>query len=50
MRPDNDDDICLGKGGALPQLGVAAGKQAYILIGLPNSGKSGSEQGPYISL
>jgi len=41
MRPENDDDICLGKGGALPQSGVAAGKQAYILIGLPASGKSG---------
>lgn len=40
-RPNNDDEICLGYGGALPGSGIVAGKQAYILIGLPASGKSG---------
>ncbi|WP_343674241.1 zeta toxin family protein [Chitinophaga sp.] len=40
-RLDNDDDICLGRGGALPQTGVKAEKKAFIVIGLPASGKSG---------
>lgn len=39
-RPDNDDDICLGHGGALPQNEIRKDCQAYILIGLPASGKS----------
>ncbi|MBW8685428.1 zeta toxin family protein [Chitinophaga rhizophila] len=39
-RPDDDDTICLGHGGALPQSGIKADSQAYILIGLPASGKS----------
>ncbi|MEZ2440837.1 zeta toxin family protein [Chitinophaga sp. RCC_12] len=36
----NDEDICLGKGGALPVGGIVRNKKAYILIGLPASGKS----------
>jgi len=40
-RPENDDDITLGSGGALPKSGLKTDKQAYILIGLPASGKSG---------
>lgn len=41
-RPKNDDDIKLGFGGALP-IGIEPmkKKQAYIVIGLPASGKSG---------
>ncbi len=39
-RPDSDDDICLGHGGALPQNEIKRDSQAYILIGLPASGKS----------
>lgn len=35
----NDDKICLGKGGAIPAI-PKRNKQAYILIGLPASGKS----------
>lgn len=31
-RPENDDEICLGYGGALPASGILTGKQAYILI------------------
>lgn len=37
----NDEEIELGNGGALPNSNVVCGKQAYILIGLPASGKSG---------
>lgn len=40
MRLENDEDICLGKGGALPISGVRKEKKAFILIGLPASGKS----------
>lgn len=40
-RLDDDDQICLGKGGALPTTGVRAEKKAFIVIGLPASGKSG---------
>jgi len=39
-RLDNDDNIKLGKGGALPTSSVQTNKQAYIIIGLPASGKS----------
>jgi predicted kinase len=42
-RPQNDDDITLGHagGGALPRTAVQTNRQAYIIIGLPASGKSG---------
>jgi len=40
-RLENDDDIILGRGGALPTgKQVTKNKQAYIIIGLPASGKS----------
>ncbi|MET3880273.1 zeta toxin family protein [Chitinophaga sp. OAE865] len=39
-RLENDEDICLGKGGALPVNGIIRNRQAFILIGLPASGKS----------
>ena len=40
-RLDNDDEIRLGCGGALPKDGiVSCDKVAYIVIGLPASGKS----------
>lgn len=39
-REKNDGDIVLGKGGALPESGVQAGGKAFIIIGLPASGKS----------
>jgi len=39
-RLENDDDICLGKGGALPVSGIVRNRQAFILVGLPASGKS----------
>ncbi|WP_318451733.1 zeta toxin family protein [Photobacterium leiognathi] len=38
-RLPSDDDICLGRGGALPENVKNEGK-AYIIIGLPASGKS----------
>lgn len=37
----NDDDIKLGSGGALPKTEIKSNRQAYYLIGLPASGKSG---------
>lgn len=40
-RPENDDDITLGYGGALPNTELKRDRKAYILIGLPASGKSG---------
>jgi hypothetical protein len=40
-RLDNDEKIALKRGGALPNCGVRSEKQAFILIGLPASGKSG---------
>lgn len=41
-RLDNEDDIRLGEGGALPKEGqVMAQKQAVIITGPPASGKSG---------
>lgn len=39
-RLDNDDDIRLEKGGGLPQSGIKKDSQAYLIIGLPASGKS----------
>jgi len=36
----NDDKIKLGKGGALPQTGPKPEQKAFIIIGLPASGKS----------
>ncbi|MBC9930017.1 zeta toxin family protein [Chitinophaga qingshengii] len=36
---ENDDNICLGRGGAMPQ-NPTRKKQAFMLIGLPASGKS----------
>jgi len=41
QRPADDDAICLGTGGALPLTSLASAKQAFLLIGLPASGKSG---------
>jgi Zeta toxin len=40
-RLDSDDDICLEKGGACPKSGLKGNKEAYLIIGLPASGKSG---------
>ena len=41
-RPEDDDDLKLGNNtGAMPRSEIKAEKQAYILIGLPASGKSG---------
>lgn len=37
---DDDNDICLGKGGARPKSGIKHHKTAYYIIGLPASGKS----------
>jgi len=39
-RIDNDDEIKLGVGGALPQTTVKKEKKAIFIIGLPASGKS----------
>lgn len=39
-RELEDDKICLGTGGALPHNPIQYGKQAFLLIGLPASGKS----------
>lgn len=40
-RSENDDDIRLGNGGALPLNGIAKSEnKAYIVIGAPASGKS----------
>jgi hypothetical protein len=40
-RLDNDDDIRPGLGGAMPKTPVQRGKQAFLVTGLPASGKSG---------
>ena len=40
-RLDDDEQIELEKGGALPQSGVKSERQAFVVIGLPASGKSG---------
>ena len=39
-RIDDDDDIILGCGGALPKTEIQNKRQAFIIIGLPASGKS----------
>lgn len=39
-RPEQDDDITLGTGGALPNVSPKAEKKAIVLTGLPASGKS----------
>lgn len=41
---DDDDKIKLGSGGALPKGSIKSEHQAYIVIGLPASGKSGIAQ------
>lgn len=40
-RLDDDDEIKLGYGGAMPKTPVQRGKQAFLVTGLPASGKSG---------
>lgn len=40
-RPDQDDKIALGIGGALPNGDLKSEKKAVVLTGLPASGKSG---------
>lgn len=40
-RLENDDDIRLGHGGALPKTPIQRNKQAFFVTGLPASGKSG---------
>lgn len=40
-RLDDDDGIKLGEGGALPMSGIQAEGKAFIVTGLPASGKSG---------
>jgi len=40
-RLEDDEKISLSKGGALPRAGVRREKQAFVIIGLPASGKSG---------
>lgn len=39
-RLDNDEEIKLGKGGAFPKSSVKTERNAYVIIGLPASGKS----------
>lgn len=41
VRPPDDDKIRMGHGGALPQVDVSKNRQAFIVTGLPASGKSG---------
>lgn len=40
IRPKQDDDITMGKGGALPRTEVRNEREAFYVIGLPASGKS----------
>ncbi|MCD9554673.1 hypothetical protein GLP31_19595 [Photobacterium carnosum] len=40
-RLESDDDIKLGYGGVLPKAGIKKEGKAFIIIGLPASGKSG---------
>lgn len=40
-RPENDEEIRMGFGGALPRTDLKQEKQAFYIIGLPASGKSG---------
>jgi len=39
-RLDNDEDIKIGVGGAFPKSSIRTERNAYIIIGLPASGKS----------
>lgn len=39
-RLDNDDEIVLGNGGAMPCSQVQSGGEAFLIIGLPAAGKS----------
>lgn len=39
-RESDDENICLGKGGSMPNCDLKKDSQAYIVIGLPASGKS----------
>lgn len=41
VREGDDDEISLGKGGAIPNSELKKDKKAIIVIGLPASGKSG---------
>ena len=41
VRLEDDDKIRMGRGGALPQTDVSKARQAFIVTGLPASGKSG---------
>lgn len=41
VRLEEDDNIRMGRGGALPQTDVIKGRQAFIVTGLLASGKSG---------
>src|SRR5690606_3790793 len=41
QRIDNDEEIALERGGALPRSHVMANKQVFLITGLPASGKSG---------
>jgi adenylate kinase family enzyme len=40
QRLENDDNILLGVGGACPSCGIRNERKAYLIIGLPASGKS----------
>jgi hypothetical protein len=44
-RLTDDENIVLGKGGALPKSEIKSERKAFILIGLPASGKSGIAAG-----
>lgn len=39
-RLEDDDSIKMGRGGALPQADISKGRQAFVVTGLPASGKS----------
>jgi Zeta toxin len=39
-REVEDEDLCLGRGGSLPNTDIKKDKEAFIIIGLPASGKS----------
>lgn len=40
VRLENDDDINIKNGGAIPPKGIQTNKKAFMVIGLPASGKS----------
>lgn len=44
-RLEKDDEIALANGGAMPNSNLKSDKQAFIIIGLPASGKSGVAAG-----